>query len=132
MPRIVFIYFLIALSVSTYAQQLSKQDKQFVDSIMNANYKPDEPGAVIMIAKNGRPIFIKGYGLASVELNVPHTPKHIFNIGSMSKQFTAVCMLKLAQEGKVNLQDDITKYLPGYNTHSRYISIENLLNIPAA
>ena len=123
-----FIYFLVTLSTSTYAQQLSKQDKQFVDSVMEANYKADEPGAVLLIAKNGQPIFRKAYGLASVELNVCNKPEYVFRIGSMSKQFTAVCMLQLAQEGKVNLQDDITKYLPSYNTHGRHIRIENLLN----
>jgi CubicO group peptidase (beta-lactamase class C family) len=126
--RILLIYFFIAVSVSTYAQQLSKQDEQFVDSVMNANYKAGEPGAVLLIAKHGQPVFRKGYGLASMEFNVSNKPEYVFRINSMTKQFTAVCMLKLAQEGKLNLHDDITKYLPGYNTHGRHIAIENLLN----
>ena len=128
MQRILFILIYITLSVVIYAQQLSKQDEQFVDSIMNTNYKLGEPGAVVLIAKNEQPIFRKAYGLASVELNVPNKPEYIFHIGSMSKQFTAVCVLKLAQEGKRNLQDDIKKYLHDCNTHGRHITIENLLS----
>ncbi len=128
MQRVLIICIISILSVATYAQQLSKRDVQFVDSVMNANYKPNEPGAVLLIAKDEQPIFRKAYGLASVELNVPNQPQYVFRIGSMSKQFTAVCVLKLAQEGKLNLQDDIKKYLPNCNTHGRYITIENLLS----
>jgi CubicO group peptidase (beta-lactamase class C family) len=95
---------------------------------MNANYKPDEPGAVLLIAKNGQPIFRKAYGLANIEFNISNKPDYIFRIASMSKQFTAVCVLKLAQEGKLNLDDDIRKFLPYYNTHGRHITIENVLS----
>jgi CubicO group peptidase (beta-lactamase class C family) len=127
MQRILFSYLFIILTLSTYAQQFSKEDERFVDSIMNGNYKSNEPGAVLLIAKNGQPVFRKAYGLASVELNIPNKPEFVFHIGSMSKQFTAVCILKLGQEGKLSLQDEITKYLPDFNTHGRKITIENLL-----
>lgn len=110
-----------------FAQQLPKQDEQFIDSIMSIYYKPTTPGAVLLIAKNGQPVFRKAYGLANMELNVLNKPENIFRIGSMSKQFTAVSILKLAQEGKLNLKDDLKKYLPDYNTHGRHISIENIL-----
>src|SRR5215471_19127509 len=113
----VYLLFTSALVATiTFAQQLSKQDELFVDSIMNANCPSDKPGAVLLIAKKGEPIFRKAYGLANLELNVPNKPEYVFSIASMSKQFTAVCVLKLAQEGKLNLQDDIKKYLPQYNT----------------
>ena len=127
MKRILILSFSFLLIVSSNAQQLSKADEQFVDSIMNASYKPDGPGAVILIAKKGLPVFRKAYGLANLELNVNNKPDYVFRIGSMSKQFTAVCILKLAQEGKLSLQDDINKYLPDYNIHGRHITIENLL-----
>lgn len=115
------------VNVAINAQQLSKQDDQFVDSLMNTNYKPDKPGAVLLIAKKGKVVFKKAYGLASIELNVPNKTGNIFRIGSMSKQFTAVCILQLAQQGRLNLKDDIKQYLPAYNTHGRHITIENLL-----
>lgn len=128
MKQISIIYLSFLVSISVYAQQFSKADELFVDSIMYANYKPNTPGAVILIAKKGEPVYRKAYGLASMELNVPNKPENIFRIGSISKQFTAVCLLKLAQEGKLNLQDDIKKYLPHYNSHGKHITIENLLN----
>jgi CubicO group peptidase (beta-lactamase class C family) len=73
---------------------------------MNANYPFNKPGAVFLIAKKGVPVYRKAYGLANLELSVPNKPDYVFSIASMSKQFTAVCILKLAQEGKLNLHDD--------------------------
>lgn len=99
----------------------------FIDSLMNASFKPNAPGAVILVAKDGVPVFRKAYGLANVELNVPNQPEYLFAIASMTKQFTAVCILQLVQQGKLSLQDDIRKYLPEFNTHGRVITIEHLL-----
>ncbi|RYE43635.1 MAG: class A beta-lactamase-related serine hydrolase, partial [Sphingobacteriales bacterium] len=124
----IFLFFLIVVSNSAYAQQFSKKDEQFVDSVMKANYKPGEPGAVLLIAQEGKPVYRKAFGLASLEFNLPNKPEYVFRIASMSKQFLSVCFLKLAQEGKLNLQDNIKKYLPDYNSHGRDITIENLLN----
>jgi len=122
---ILSLYLFICISV--HAQQISKADEQLVDSIMKANYNEQEPGAVILIAKNGQPLYRKAYGLASLELNTSNKPENVFQIASISKQFTAVCILQLAQEGKLNLKDDIRKYILTYNSHGRTISIENLL-----
>jgi CubicO group peptidase (beta-lactamase class C family) len=122
---LVLLFFVI--SRLTNAQQLSRTDELFVDSVMNVYFNPSGPGAVILIAKKGKPVLKKAYGLANIELNVINKPDYVFNIGSMSKQFTAICILKLAQNGKLKLQDDIKKYLTDYNTHGRNIKIENLL-----
>ncbi|MEO8147780.1 MAG: serine hydrolase [Bacteroidia bacterium] len=108
--------------------QLNKETIHYIDSIMNATYKANEPGAVILVAQDGKPLYRKSFGMASMELNVPNKPEYDFLIGSMTKQFTAVCMLQLVQQGKVDLKDDIKKYLPDYNTHGRKITIENLLS----
>jgi CubicO group peptidase (beta-lactamase class C family) len=108
-------------------KSIVKSDEAFIDSLMNATYKPDAPGAVLLVAKDGKPIYKKAFGLANVELSIPNKTDYLFQIGSMSKQFTAVCILQLAQEGKLSLQDDIRKYLSNYNTHGRVITIENLL-----
>ena len=122
-----FFLIIVFVTATSFGQQLSTADEQYVDSIMNFYYKPDAPGAVLLIAKNGQPVYRKAYGVASLELNVPNKPENVFRIGSMSKQFAAVCILKLAQEGRLNLQDDIRKYLPDYNSHGRVITIENIL-----
>ncbi|PYQ58985.1 MAG: serine hydrolase, partial [Acidobacteria bacterium] len=70
----------------------------------------------------------KGYGLASVELGVPMRPDMVFEIASLTKQFTAAAVLLLQERGKLAVSDDITKYLPDYPTHGRTITIENLLS----
>ncbi len=57
MQRIIITYIFIFFSFSLYAQKLSQQDEQFVDSTMNFYYKPNEPGAVLLIAKDGQPIY---------------------------------------------------------------------------
>jgi CubicO group peptidase (beta-lactamase class C family) len=126
-PIIVFFTALSLMISACSKQQPDQAIAKYVDSLMNASFKANAPGGVVLVAKNGVPIFCKAYGLANWELNVPTKPEHVFAIASMTKQFTAVCMLQLVQQGKVSLQDDMRKYLPGYNTHGRVITIEHLL-----
>src|SRR5512137_816622 len=98
-----------------------------IDAVMAEAYKPGEPGASLIVRKNGRTIIRKGYGMANLELGVPVAPDMIFRLGSITKQFTAVSILMLAQEGKLGLQDEITKFLPDYPTQGKRITVEHLL-----
>jgi CubicO group peptidase (beta-lactamase class C family) len=98
-----------------------------IDAVMAEVYKPGEPGAAIIVRKDGRTVFRKGYGMADLELGVPVTPDMVFRLGSITKQFTAVSILILAQEGKLGLQDEITKFLPDYPAQGRKITVEHLL-----
>jgi len=98
-----------------------------IDAVMSAVYKPGQPGAAIIVQKDGRTIIRKGYGMADLELGVPVAPDMVFRLGSITKQFTAVSILSLAQEGKLNLQDEITKFLPDYPTQGKRITVEHLL-----
>lgn len=109
------------------SQSLSSAEERFIDSVISSHYHSDAPGAVILVAKEGKPILRKAYGLASLEFKIPNQPEYIFNIGSMSKQFTAVCILILAQEGKLNLDDDVKKYISRFNSHGRTITVRQLL-----
>jgi len=98
-----------------------------IDGLMAAAYPADKPGAAILVSKGGRVILRKAYGMASLELGVPMQPEHVFALASISKQFTAAAILKLAEAGKLALDDDITKYLPTYPTHGARVTIEHLL-----
>ena len=98
-----------------------------IDAVMSAVYKAGEPGAAIIVRKNGRTIIRKGYGLADLELGVAVEPDMVFRLGSITKQFTAVSILMLAEQGKLRLQDEITKFLPDYPTQDRTITVEHLL-----
>jgi D-alanyl-D-alanine carboxypeptidase len=104
-------------------QELSER----IDSMMLKHFKPDEPGASIIVTRKGKPIFRKGYGMANVELGVKIEPHMVFRLGSITKQFTAVSILMLMEQGKLDLQDEITKYLPGYPTQGHRITLEHLL-----
>ena len=98
-----------------------------IDAVMSGVYKSGQPGAAILVQKDGRTIIRKGYGLADLELGVPVTPDMVFRLGSITKQFTAISILLLAQDGKLALQDEIHKFLPDYPTQGKRITVEHLL-----
>jgi CubicO group peptidase (beta-lactamase class C family) len=87
----------------------------------------DGPGAAVVLVKDGRVIFRKGYGMANLELKNPMQPDMVFEIGSITKQFTSTAILMLVEQGKISLDDDLHKYLPDYPDKGTKISIENLL-----
>lgn len=118
----------ILLTLSAGAQSLStKQLTAEFDKILSEQFKPDETGCAALVAKNGQVIYRKAFGLADLELNVPMQPDMVFRIGSVTKQFTAIAILQLMEQGKLSLQDEITKYLPDYPMHGHSITIEHLL-----
>jgi len=98
-----------------------------MDAMLSGAYQPGAPGAAVLVMKDGVPLLRKGYGLANLELGVPIRPEMVFRIGSITKQFTAVGILMLVKEGKLALDDEITRFLPDYPTHGQKITIENLL-----
>lgn len=70
------------------------------------------PGLSIAVVRNGEIVKAKGYGLANIELNVPAKPETVYQSGSMGKQFTATAVMMLVEEGKIALDDKISKYFP--------------------
>ena len=84
-------------------------------------------GAAVLVKKEGRILLQKPYGLASVELGVPMPETGAFEIGSVTKQFTAAAIVKLASAGKLSLDDDFTQYVP-MHTGGRKVTIAQLLN----
>lgn len=68
------------------------------------------PGLAVLVSRKGVPIRAQGFGLANVELEVPVTPKTIFQSGSIGKQFTAAAVMLLVEEGKIGLSDPLSKY----------------------
>jgi CubicO group peptidase (beta-lactamase class C family)/uncharacterized protein YneR len=110
------------------AQTLSpKQLTAEYDKILSEQFKPGETGCAALVAKNGQVIYRKAFGMADLELNVPMQPEMVFRIGSITKQFTAVAILQLMEQGKLSLQDEITKFIPDYPMHGHSITVEHLL-----
>ena len=85
---------------------------QSIDSLFRVTFRSSEPGAIVILAKDGKTIFNSAYGLSNVELNVALNTDMKMGIGSISKQFAAISILLLQQEKKVNIKEDIRKYLP--------------------
>lgn len=104
----------------------------FLDPVFAAQMeKLHIPGAAIAVVKDGKIFFTKGYGYANVEKKTPVAPdKTIFRIGSVTKVFTATALLQLAERRKINLNDDVNKYLKDFkipNTYPQPITFANLL-----
>lgn len=99
-----------------------------VDAIFSQWSKPDSPGCALSVIKDGQVIFKRGYGMANLDHGIPLASKSVFNIASVSKQFTAMSIALLATQGKLSLNDDIRKYLPDFPQYQSVITIRNLLN----
>nr|WP_321230753.1 serine hydrolase [uncultured Psychroserpens sp.] len=114
----------LLLTVSSLAQNLEQQ----IDTYISEQYKSDAPGVSVLVAKDGKTIYQKGFGDANLELDISVAPKHVFEIGSITKQFTAVAILMLEEQGKLSVNDPITKFIPDYPTQGKTITIHHLLN----
>ena len=85
-----------------------------VDAVFNEVIKGDSSGAAVLIAQNGEILYEKGFGFANLEHHVPITSETKFRIGSITKQFTATAILKLQEEGKLSVEDKLSKFIPDY------------------
>jgi CubicO group peptidase (beta-lactamase class C family) len=98
-----------------------------LDAIARSYYPENEPGAAVLVTKNGEALLRKGYGLADLEQGIRIEPDMVFRIGSVTKQFTAAATLLLEQEGKLSVSDDLRRFLPDFPRGGRVIRIEHLL-----
>jgi CubicO group peptidase (beta-lactamase class C family) len=121
------LLFLLLLAGTISTAQTPPGFSKSVDSLVAPQFTGNQPGISILIAKKGQVVYQKAFGSADIELNVPMQPDNIFKIGSITKQFTAVAILQLAEQGKLRLDDPIQKYIPDYPDKQGTITIENLL-----
>ncbi len=104
-----------ALSTPALAQYIdgTRDDKTArVDSVFRAFDRTDSPGCALGVYQDGAIKYARGYGLASMEHSIPISPRTVLDVGSISKQFTAMSMLILEKEGKFSLEDPIRKIFP--------------------
>ncbi len=118
----------LAILALTMASAASATDlASYADRLLTEAYPASAPGAAVLVMQDGKPVLRKGYGLANKELGVAIQPDMVFELGSITKQFTATAILMLAERGQISLTDDVTKYLPDFPTHGRSITVEHLL-----
>lgn len=98
-----------------------------IDALLAKSFPADAPGAAVIVVHQGEVVLRRGYGSANLELGVPLKPEHVFRIGSITKQFTAVAILQLVEAGKLRLDDDITTYVPEVQTGGKRITLTHLL-----
>lgn len=108
--------------------QIEADKSAAIDKVFSEYTKPGSPGCAAAIARDGKLLYAKGYGLANLEENLPITPDSVFDIGSTSKQFTAASILLLEKQGKLSVNDDIRKYVPEIPDYGKKVTILNLLN----
>ncbi|HXC05574.1 MAG TPA: serine hydrolase domain-containing protein, partial [Bacteroidia bacterium] len=119
--------FCLLISAGLQSQPLPDSTRTRIDQLFKEWDNQHSPGCAIGIVKGDSLIYAKGYGMANLEYGVPNTPHTLFQLASVSKQFTAYCIVLLAREGKLNLNDDIHKYLPDFPDLHEHITILNLL-----
>ena len=120
---LLFALFLFGESNTAFSQNLEVK----IDSlILNVLKDKAGPGGVFMVAKNGKPLYNKAFGKANVELDVNLTNENVFQLGSITKQFTAIAILMLEEQGKLNVQHAVSKYDPDYPAGDS-ITIHHLL-----
>lgn len=97
------------------------------DEYMQAAVKFDQFTGSILIARNGTPVVSKGYGMANYELDVPNTPDTVFQIASLTKQFTATAIMQLQEQGKLKISDPVCKYVDDCPAAWQPITLRHLL-----
>ena len=122
-PRALALMLVVVINCLAQESLESKVD-EYIHTEMQAQHIP---GLSLAVIKDSRIVLAKGYGLANVEHQVPVKPETIFQSGSMGKQFTATAVMMLVEEGKLSLDDKITKYFPDAPAAWRDITLRHLL-----
>lgn len=124
--RIAWIAVLVWLSSAAVAQA---PDPDAVDEYVHGEMQRQHiPGVSLLVSRDGNIVRAQGYGLSNVELQVPVKPETVFQSGSVGKQFTATAVMMLAEEGKIGLDDPVTKYLTGAPATWNQVTIRELLS----
>ncbi len=101
---------------------------ELIDPLFAEWDKPDSPGCALAIVQHGHIAYARGYGSANLEYAVPITPASVFHIASISKQFTALAIALLEQDGRLAYDDDVRQYLPELPDYGSRITLRHLAN----
>lgn len=117
------IVIIVALAAACFADDTSARMEQIIQFyVSNKQFMGS-----VLVARDGKPLLSKGYGFANLEWEVPNSPESKFRLGSITKQFTAACILLLEERGKLNIQDPVKKYMPDAPAAWDKVTIYNLL-----
>jgi len=122
------IVFAVAVSAPRTLGQTKAQEEDKVDQIFAAYDKPNSPGCALGVVRDGKFVYKKSYGMASLELGVPITPELVFYMGSISKQFTAASVVLASEQGFLSLDDNVRKYVPELSDYGQPITLRQMLH----
>jgi CubicO group peptidase (beta-lactamase class C family) len=105
----------------------SKDRGARIDALFTEYHKEGVPGASVAVIQDGEVIFKKGYGLANLEEKIPVTTSTNFRLASVTKQFTAMCIMILTEQGKLGFDDDLTRFFPKFPDYGKKITVRHLL-----
>ncbi|MFN8374970.1 MAG: serine hydrolase domain-containing protein [Anaerolineae bacterium] len=108
---------------SLFGQRLSRA----LDTIVKTYTAQKKFSGAVLVARGGRVLLSKGYGLANIEHDIPNTPQTVFRLGSMTKAFTAMLIMQLVEQGKLAIEDTLSRYLSDYPNAER-ITLYHLLS----
>ena len=125
----ILLLLIIGAVINACNTQSSSSVSNELDRIFDSVFKADEPGGAVLIAKDGKIIYEKGFGIEDINTKKPIGTNTLFNVGSISKTFVAYGILQLAKEKKLTLQDDIYKFFPDFKDSllAKKIKIYHLL-----
>ncbi|MBI5471963.1 MAG: beta-lactamase family protein [Ignavibacteriae bacterium] len=101
---------------------------QSIAALMAEYASPNTPGAAVLVMKHDSIVFSKAYGLADLEVQRPVTPATNFRLASVTKEFTAMCIMLLADRGRLSYEDSLAKFFPDFPSYGRAITVRQLLN----
>lgn len=115
-------------AATSVAAQVAQVDSARIDEIFAFAANTQSPGCAVATMRNGKIEFARGYGMADLEHGLPITSTTAFNLGSVSKQFTAAAINLLVADGKLALTDDVSKYIPELPRYEAPITIGHLVH----
>ena len=128
--RLALLFIALCVSIHQLAVEVDAQDgvaAKVDEVVISEMQKQKLPGVALAVVRNGQVILARGYGLSNVELSVAVKPETIFQSGSVGKQFTATAVMILVEEGKINLDEKISKYLGEVPEAWQSITVRHLL-----
>lgn len=124
---LLLLYILNCAARAEDAEKAGETVTAKVDKLFAEWNKSDSPGCSVAVSRNGKLVYERGYGMANLELKVPIAPGSVFHVCSIAKQFTAMCILLLAERGKLSLDDQVRKYVPELPGYGNPLTIRHLL-----
>ena len=116
------------LTAITFAEAVPPSVAEKIDLLFEDVARSDAPGIAVAVIRDGEIVYRNAFGMADLERRVALTPDSVFEIGSVSKQFTAMSILLLEKDGKLSLDDDVRFYVPELPAYERPVTLRHLLH----